>query len=124
MLTTSEAAVESSRIPLRRSSTGSINVNNLREVFRSRRTSPDLRTRHGIVLVATPNTVGERGISFLVSTGELDSRTGGSISATDNFDLSASGKLCQNPSRTMTDMGKVDLLVIELGLSSVCTMHT
>lgn len=54
-------------------------------------TSVDSRTRHGIVLVATPETEVEGGVVFLVSAGKLDSGSGFAVAAADNLDLSAAG---------------------------------
>lgn len=88
---TSEGAVAGVLSLLIGSSSGSciVDASHLRSRVRVRLTGPDFRTRHRILLVTIPDTEVERRVVFLVSTGEFDRRSGGSIATTDNLDLSA-----------------------------------
>lgn len=72
---------------------GAGDVGNLgvRARARARSAGPDSRARHRIILVAIPETEVEGRVVFLVSAGELDSRTGGAGATANNLDLGAAG---------------------------------
>jgi hypothetical protein len=88
----------------------------------ARATSPDSRTRHRIILVATPDTEVEGGVVFLVSAGELDSRTGFAVAAANNLDLGAAGVWSEISIKLLNPSWY--LRVVELGLSIVGSVNT